>query len=129
MEFINQYLTHKEYTELGGQLQEMPFNLLELRARIIIDDYTSRRLIHLKEQKQEVKLCVYEIIETINKYQQAYENRDLSIASTNTDGYSESYNKEDKESQKANRIKINDIVYTYLSELRLADGTPYLYRR
>ena len=34
MTFEGQYLTYKEYTDLGGsQIGEMPFNLLEFEAR------------------------------------------------------------------------------------------------
>ena len=32
MKFENQYLTHKEYEELGGKIVEMPFNLLEYKV-------------------------------------------------------------------------------------------------
>ena len=44
MEFKNQYLTYLEYKNLGGTLGEMPFNLLEFKARKIIDERTLGRL-------------------------------------------------------------------------------------
>ena len=40
MEFSNQYLTYQEYLELGGSLEETPFNILELEAQKNIDKYT-----------------------------------------------------------------------------------------
>ena len=59
MEFENQYLTNDEYVELGGNLQEMPFNILELSARINIDERTLNRLKNVSKIPLEVKVCVY----------------------------------------------------------------------
>ena len=38
MKFENQYLTYNEFKELGGNLSEMPFNLLEYRAEKEVDE-------------------------------------------------------------------------------------------
>ena len=40
MTFDNQYLTYDEYDELGGTLEELPFNLLEYECRKITDRKT-----------------------------------------------------------------------------------------
>lgn len=61
MEFNGQYLNYDEYVELGGHLEEMPFNLLELQARTNIDRETQLRL---RKQKipNEVKVCIYNLV-------------------------------------------------------------------
>lgn len=64
MEFKGQYLNFSEYNELGGNLDQMPFNLFEFKARKKIDEYTRGRLINLEEQDIEVKTCIYNLIRT-----------------------------------------------------------------
>ena len=62
MKFDKQYLTYGEYRELKGTLGEMPFNILEFKARKKIDELTLNRLVNLPSQIQEVKLCMLELI-------------------------------------------------------------------
>ena len=89
MKFDNQYLKFVEYTELGGKLSEMPFNILEFEARRMIDRRTQNRLVNVEEIPQEVKLCMFALINTIAKYNESNEN--VGISSETTDGYSVSY--------------------------------------
>lgn len=121
MEFNGQYLTYEEYKNLGGTLEEMPFNILEFRARKQIDNATFNRLVDLKSQVQEVKMCVYDLINTINQYSNAEQG---VKASESIDGYSVSY-------KTADTIELNKIygkvIRDYLGESKLDDGTPYLY--
>ena len=49
MEFTKQYLTYEEYQELGGTLEETPFDIVELEAQKSIDKYTFGRLKDLEE--------------------------------------------------------------------------------
>ena len=126
MEFENQYLTYSEYKELGGTLDETPFNLLEYEAQKEVDKYTFGRLIDLESQAQEVKLCIYKLIEMINSYS-SYESQNKSISSENTDGYSISYGQVTENVSKAKMNEIKAIIKTYLSTSKLEDGTPYLY--
>ena len=127
MEFGKKYLSFKEYQDLGGELQEMPFNILELEARKNIDKYTFGRLIDLDTQVTEVKLCVFNLINKLESYK-SYDNQDKSISSINTDGYSESYNGIDKTFVEGKQGDIQSTINSYLNNLRLEDGTPYLYR-
>ena len=90
MEFTKQYLTYEEYQELGGTLDETPFNILELEAQKNIDKYTFGRLKDLEKQIIEVKICEVKLIELLNTYN-TYNLQDKSVASENTDGYSISY--------------------------------------
>lgn len=126
MEFKNQYLKYNEYMELGGTLDEAPFNILELKARKCVDKYTFGRLMKLDEQINEVKICIFELIKYLASYEN-YESHDKAISSESTDGYSISYNVGGENVLKGNLDEIKGIVRTYLDECRLDDGTPYLY--
>ena len=126
MEFDGQYLTYSEYQSLGGTLEEMPFNLLEFKARKEIDKYTFGRLEEIGNGYNEVKLCVNDIIGILDLYSN-YDNQDKRISSVNTDGYVESYNLDISGMEKSKDDKIKNIIYNYLSNLYL-DDTPILYR-
>lgn len=115
MIFDEQYLTYSEYIDLGGELEEMPFNLLELKARKIIDNATFNRLKHLDKQIIEVKACIFELIETIY-------NVGNNKTSESIDGYSVSYNNISDTTR-----TYADIVREHLLLCQLPDGTPYLY--
>lgn len=119
MSISGQYLTYTEYTELGGTIQEMPFNLLEFEARKIIDYYTLGRLVNLETQKPEVKICIYNLIDSIQAY-----NDIKGKTSEHVGNYSVAYNTLTLEDS-AN--KYSDMVKKYLADLYLEDGTPYLY--
>ena len=121
MEFEGQYLTYNEYKALGGLLDQTPFNLLEFEARKEVDKYTFNRLVNLETQNQEVKLCIYALIEQINSNKANLNG----VASESTDGYSISYT-----SQNNSEIsqKTRNTIETYLINCKLEDGTPYLYR-
>jgi hypothetical protein len=121
------YLTYQEYKELGGTLDIMPFNLLEFEARTNVDKYTFGRLKNLTEQVQEVKMCIYKLIGILASYQE-YENQNKSISSESTDGYSISYTQASENASKSKINEIRDIIQTYLSDCKLPNGTPYLYR-
>lgn len=94
MEFEGQYLNYTEYQALEGTLEEMPFNVLEFEARKQIDLRTQKRLVGIEEIPQDVKLCVYHLIDKIDTYSKNIEsaiNSEKSVSSENTDGYSISY--------------------------------------
>ena len=125
MEFKNQYLNYSEYEGLGGTLEETPFNLLEFKAQKIVDKHTFSRLTDLESQEQEVKLCIYELINILNSYNDVVNNS--NIASENIDGYNVSYTNVSIELSKSFNAHIKKCIINYLSECKLADGTPYLY--
>lgn len=126
MEFNKQYLTYEEYVELGGTLNETPFNILELEAQKNIDKYTFGKLQNLDSQINEVKVCEYRLINALSTYE-AYENQSKGVSSENTDGYSISYGGATENISKAKMNEIRGIIKTYLAECKLEDGTPYLY--
>lgn len=126
MEFKGQYLTYQEYKALGGTLDEMPFNLLEFNARKKIDERTFGRLVDKGQEYQEVKLCVYNMITTLNSYS-SYDTQNKAISSESTDGYSISYGTPQKSTTEAKNSELEDIIDTYLSNL-IVDDVPVLYR-
>ena len=126
MEFKGQYLTYQEYKALGGTLDEMPFNLLEFNARKKIDERTFGRLVDKGQEYKEVKLCVYNMITTLNSYS-SYDTQNKAISSESTDGYSISYGTPQKSTTEAKNSELEDVIDTYLSNL-IVDDVPVLYR-
>lgn len=120
MEFSGQYLTYNEYRLLGGTLQETPFNLLEFEARRMIDINTQNRLKEADSEQipQEVKLCEYNLINTIDGYANNVKNvtGKGNIASESIDGYSVSYvsSTSVKEIIASKNTELDDIIRTYL---------------
>lgn len=125
MEFKNQYLSYEEYKSLGGTLGEMPFNILELKARQIINERTQNRLKDIEKIPQEVKNCVYDLIQIINKYNNSNNSTGSNISSENTDGYSVTY-KSGTELTDEEKKQYNDIMETDLYGI-IIDNTPILY--
>ena len=118
MEFKNQYLTYSEYQEIGGKLQQMPFNLLEYRARQEIDRNTFNRFASINDYPQELKLCINDLINEIQNY-----NEIGNKASETVGSYSVTFNKPvTTEEQKV----LNNIIKSYLSETKI-NGIPVLY--
>lgn len=119
MTFEGQYLTYSEYQNLGGSaIGEMPFNLLEFEARRQIDTRTFNRLKDSNEIPQEVKICEYNLINSVNEFVKSTSNiaNNGNVASESTDGYSISYITIDKISEivKSKQDEINNIIRTYL---------------
>ena len=126
MEFKGQYLTYQEYLALGGTLEEMPFNLLEYNARKKIDERTFGRLVDKGQEYQEVKLCVYNMITTLNSYS-SYDTQNKAISSESTDGYSVSYGTPQKSITEAKNSELEDVINSYLANV-IIDNVPVLYR-
>lgn len=104
MVFSGQYLTYNEYRQLGGTLDIMPFNLLEIKARENIDRETQGRLKGATTVPSEVKVCVYDLVEGM-----AF------------DGLYKDVKPEEKEKY------VNEKIYNQLVSV-IYNGTPLLYR-
>lgn len=123
MEFNNQYLSYEEYKSLGGTLGEMPFNILELKARQIINEKTQNRLKNVEDIPVEVKVCVYHLVNIASSYQSKVS--DVSVASESTDGYSISY-KSGTDLAEEQKKQYDDVMETDLYGV-IVDNTPILY--
>jgi len=110
MEFSGQYLTYQEYLCLGGTLGPMPFNMIEFVARRKIDEKTKQRLVGSTEIPKEVKLCIFDIISLIKKYETETEK---NKSSETVGSYSVTYN-DIKEIFEQKELEINDIILTDL---------------
>lgn len=127
MEFSNQYLTYEEYVELGGTLEETPFNILEFQAQKVVDKYTTGKLMKLETQNNDVKLCILHLMLVIQGYAESGEVNAKGISSESTDGYSVSYSTDIDGLVKGKRNELKNIVLTDLAECKLDNGIPYLY--
>lgn len=116
MEFSGQYLKYDEYLELGGTLNLTPFNLLEFEARKKIDKKTQGRLKNVIKIPEEVKICMFALINSINSYGSSTSGNNKNIASESTDGYSVSYvtGGTIQEMVQSKSVELNDIINTYL---------------
>lgn len=127
MEFNGQYLTYDEYKALGGSLDQTPFNLLEYEARRIIDSRTLQRLKRIKEIPEEVKICVFSLINLLNSY--TTENQtSKNISSESVGSYSVSYitGTQIQETINSKNAELNDVVLTYLTGV-IVNGEHLVY--
>ena len=118
MEFEGQYLEYDEFEELGGSMDETPFNILEFEARRKIDERTQGRLKEIEDFPIEVKMCMFALINTINGYTKAYqESNNKNIASESVGSYSVSYinGSQIQEIIKSKSAELDDVIRTYLT--------------
>lgn len=118
MKFDGQYLTYEEYKSLGGNLDETPFNLLEFEARKKVDERTQGRLKSVEDMPQEVKMCVFALINSLMTYSNESANAgSKNIASESVGSYSVSYvnGSQIQEIIKSKNVELNDIILTYLT--------------
>jgi len=116
MDFTNQYLSYQEYIELGGTLEEVPFNELEYECERIIDSRTQNRLKNADEIPQEVKILEYKMLENLQGYYTSLQKAQSGISSENTDGYSVTYIPSTQIGQlvEGNEEILQDLISTYL---------------
>ena len=126
MEFSGQYLNYEEYKSLGGTLDIMPFNILEFESRKRIDERTQNRLKDVEEIPQEVKMCIFAIMNTIQSY--VITNRSNGVASESIDGYSVTYlgANEIQTALASKNAEIEDLMFSYLINV-VVNNTPILY--
>lgn len=127
MEFSGQYLTYDEYKALGGSLDQTPFNLLEYEARRIIDSRTLQRLKGINQIPQEVKMCMFSLINTINGYANQSKTS-KNISSESVGSYSVSYitGNQIQETINSKNAELTDIVLTYLTGV-IVNGEHLVY--
>ena len=127
MEFSEQYLTYDEYKSLGGNLNQTPFNLLEYEARRIIDSRTLQRLKGIEQVPQEVKMCMFSLINTINNYANQGQTS-KNISSEIVGSYSVSYitGTQIQETINSKNAELTDIVLTYLTGV-IVNGQHVVY--
>lgn len=127
MKFDGQYLTYTEYKALGGSLDMTPFNLLEFEARRKIDERTFSRIKGIKEIPQEIKMCMFALINSLGSYSSESSNN-KNIASESVGSYSVSYvtGGTIQEIVQSKNVELNDIITTYLMGV-VVNGEHVLY--
>ena len=118
-----QYLTYEEYQGLGGTLEETPFNLLEFEARKEIDIRTQKRLSNVDTIPNEVKLCVFSLI---NKIQLYINDIDRSIGSESVGSYSVDYVDDIRKVIQNKNTELSDIIMNSLYGV-IVNGEHILY--
>ena len=129
MKFEGQYLEFDVYEELGGSLDETPFNILEFEARRKIDERTFGRLKLLEEQPIDVKMSMFALINSNNSYNNAYQNsNNRNVASESVGSYSVSYasGTQIQEIINSKNVEIEEIIRTYLMGV-VVNGEHILY--
>ena len=124
MEFEGQYLTYEDYKGLGGTLDLMPFNLLEFEARKKIDINTKNRLKNEKTIPNEVKLCIYKLINTIETY---VNEKNRNIQSESVGEYSVNYGRNIKEIIQGKSTELDDIILNDLYGV-IVNGEHVIYK-
>lgn len=82
------YINYEEYQEFGGELEEKDFKRMLFPAAKTIDYYTYNRIRKLKDIPNEVKACLFELIE----YEYLLEEKGgVEIASETVDTHSITY--------------------------------------
>lgn len=127
MEFSGQYLTYNEYKALGGSLDITPFNLLEYEARRIIDNRTLQRLKGIEQIPQEVKMCMFSLVNTINGYANQSQTS-KNISSESVGSYSVSYitGTQIQETINSKNAELTEMVVTYLTGV-IVNGEHIIY--
>jgi len=112
------YLTYTKYKELGGNLSETSFNLLEYKSRKQIDRYTFGRLIDgiPEDIQDDIEKAMMVLIENNQGV-----DKTSNVTSESIDGYSISYGS-GTEIEKV----ISNLITTLLDGLE-KDGVPLLY--
>ena len=115
MNFEGQYLTYTEYQELGGNLPQTPFNLLEYELRKRLDLYTKRRLVDETDIPNEVKMCMFKMMTDVEKYA-TDSNINLNYSQETIDGYSITYGGAQSIQQliSAKQFELNETMMSYL---------------
>lgn len=109
-------LDYEYYKEFYGvTIPINSFSRFEMRAEIILNNYTFKRLKKLSKVNDEVKLCLCEMADYL------YRNEiQTSIVSESTDGYSVTYEK--------SKTRLEQETDIYAIVLRYLQGSPLLYR-
>ena len=108
------YLTYVDYKTWGGNLDNSTFSRIEYKAEKIMDAYTFNRLQNDTEYSENVKRCMFELVELIRN------NGDKTVTSVSVDGYSESY-------KEFNQAEYGVVIKDYLFGENNQQGENLLY--
>ena len=119
------YLAYSEYIEMGGCIDSAHFPRYEIKARMIIDNATHKRLVGEDPVRDPVKNCMFELINAIRADESFADVSGREISSMSNDGVSVTYATGDGRSNASARY--SQIVRNWLIGESDAYGTMLLY--
>ena len=120
MELNPTYLTYEEYKKMGGTILEQFFNSLEYKAELIVDKYTFNRFRKIKSYPNELKICIFDLINVIDNLNNSMTGN--GISSETVGSYSVT-----KSSVSDINFSYRNTINAYLSNVKV-NGVPVLYR-
>lgn len=128
------YLTYDEYVIYGGTLDETAYEAIEFEAQAILNWITFNRLRNEPSYSDEVKRCIYDLINLITMKRNALlstggNNSDSTIARMENDGVAITYNTMSAADLfEKIHVDANRIVVRYLSGVKNSEGKLLTYR-
>ena len=126
------YLTQPDYVSLGGRLDEATFNSIIYDIQYHIDWITFNRLKNETVIPEEVKRCIFSIIDIFIKQKNllaSTEDSNKEITSMSNDGVSVSYNTlSSNDIITKSQSYINQIIFKYLNSVKNSEGKLLTFR-
>lgn len=119
------YLKYDEYTAMGGTMDAALFPRFEMKARMLIDMLTRRRLEGEDPVRESVKYCMYELIQMMHG-DEASGCGGREITGVSNDGVSISYAAGQSSTGGGMQRYVN-YIRTWLSGETTAEGVSVLY--
>lgn len=124
------YLTYDEYEDMGGQLPDAAFSMLEFRARKAVDMLTHGRVADEQPVREAVKLAVYALVGEMDadeKRAAAYDGRE--VQSMSNDGVSVTFasGAQGAEAVRAQNARYAGLLKSYLAGETTEDGVSLIY--
>lgn len=120
-----EYITHEEYSKIGGVLDSAAYTRYSVKATAIIRSATRGRLDKMNAIPEEVKHLYRDVVEYM--YYNVKPEKGIASASQSQGGTSESETYVVKTSADI-ESDIDGMISDYLMNVRDDNGTPLLYR-
>lgn len=123
------YLTHEEYTDMGGKMGEDAFARFEMKARRRIDAATFGRLQGESSVRDAVKYCMFELVQAMHEDETNVGFSGREISSMSNDGVSVTYATGNGQTgtQNSTGARYAGIIRTWLTGETDACGNNILY--
>jgi hypothetical protein len=116
------YLTHEDFTAMGGSIDAALFPRLEAKARAFINSVTHGRVADDTPVRDAVRNCMFELIVCMHADESTVGMTGREIASMSNDGVSVSF-----ATDNARSIGYNAIARCWLLNETTAAGVPLMY--
>lgn len=120
-------LDYETYESMGGSANSAAFARLEAKAAHIVHRATHGRIRGETPVREAVKMCVYELIESMNAAEQETGMSGREIVSMSNDGVSVTYAQGAGDGNINRQSRLTGILSEWLIDETDANGTPLLY--